>query len=613
MNQSCKKSLYDKFAYEKWIKKSTSDSFWLEQAQRLDWIKFPAIANKSTFNNKASVNWFEDGVLNVCYNCVDRHLPKHAKKTAIIFERDEPGQTSKISYEELSKHVCKIANELKSLGVKKGDVVTIYLPMVPELIYSMLACARIGAIHAVVFSGFSSSALSYRIAQSKSNIVITQINSKRGGRVIDLRKNVKDALTECKMFTGKVLFVDSDNDRSNDIDDDCACEAMSAVDPLFILYTSGSTGKPKGVIHSSGGYLTYVCTTYASIFDIHLDDIYFCTADIGWITGHSYGVYGPLSNGSTLVLFQGIPTYPDASRYWKIIDEHKVSVFYTAPTALRSLRKMDEVFVKNASLKSLRILASVGEPIDPDTWQWYHDVIGHGRCPIMDTWWQTETGGIMICPFLQQKGQKPGCASKPFVSVVPEIIVNDNGQRVLSFKKSWPGQFIGILNDDECFHRYFYNGSYISGDGARIDQDGDIWILGRIDNVLNVSGHRLNVTELENAAQHADVTEICVVGCPHEVKGQGIAVFIVSRNNDCDTERLANEIKEKMRQTIGPIATPDKIIFVKELPKTQSGKIVHHLLQKIISKKDILEGEMSTLANKECIEPIVRKCNKCSA
>ncbi|MDR1113354.1 MAG: acetate--CoA ligase, partial [Bacteroidales bacterium] len=544
------------------------------------------------------------------------------------------GITTKISYKELHANVCKVANVLKLLGVKKGDIVTIYLPMAPELIYSMLACARIGAIHSVVFSGFSANALSDRLAQSKSNIVITRSISNRGGRSIDLKKNVKNALKENKTFVKKVLLMDDDSSNNNssinfaddnttdsvmvdvssfNIDsNDCYCEAMSATDPVFILYTSGSTGRPKGVIHSSGGYLTYVNTTFESIFDIGPNDVYFCTADIGWITGHSYGVYGPLSNGATLVLFQGIPTYPDASRYWKIIDEHRVSLFYTAPTALRSLMKMDEMFVKNASLKSLRILASVGEPIDPSTWQWYYDVVGHKRCPIIDTWWQTETGGIMICPFLQKVGQKPGCASKPFVSIEPEIMINEDGQGVLGFKKSWPGQFIGILNDLACFQSYFCNGTYISKDGAKFDKDGDIWILGRVDDVLNVSGHRLNSSELENAVMsHPSVVDSGVVGFPHEIKGQGIIVFVVIKDGDYNHELLSKEIKEKTRDIIGPIATPDKIVFVSELPKTRSGKIVRYLLQKIASKKDIFDDDKQTLINAKCIEDISERL-RCS-
>ncbi|MDR1208051.1 MAG: AMP-binding protein, partial [Holosporales bacterium] len=498
-SKPCANPLYDYASYKRWHEASLQESFWMEQAQHLEWMQFPTKANSSRFNPPAEIRWFEDGTLNVCYNCVDRHL--HSQKTAIIFEPDECGKTERISYKTLHQKVCQMANALKKLGVKKGDIVTLYLPMEPSIIYSMLACARIGAVHSVVFSGFSPHALSERLVQSRSKVIITKTASQRGGRSISLKKNVDSAIQESATLGAvpTVLLADDvyNEFATNEFSAECPCEKILSTDPLFLLYTSGSTGRPKGVVHSSGGYLTYVATTYRLIFDAKPNDVYFCTADIGWITGHSYGVYGPLVNGATLVLFQGVPTYPDASRFWKIIDEQAVTVFYTSPTALRSLRKSSQEFVEQASLNSLRILASVGEPIDPPTWQWFYESVGHKRCPIMDTWWQTETGGVLICPLVQNSGQKPGCADKPFAGAFSTIVpckTNDSAEHTgqLCFKNSWPGQFIGILNDPEYFQTYFQNGVYASGDGARVDSDGSIWILGRMDDVINVSGHRLN-------------------------------------------------------------------------------------------------------------------------
>lgn len=619
-------------AYQEEYQRSLQDpeSFWLQQAKRLDWIYAPTVADRSQFEPEAKIRWFEDGKLNVCYNCVDRHLPLYAQKTALIFEPDEPGNSQSLSYQDLYVKVCKLANILKSLGVQKGDIVTLYLPMVPELIYAMLACARIGAVHSVVFSGFSAESLAGRLIFSQSKIILTQSLSQRGGRTISLEKNVNEALKNHHTNIQTILLMDSSSSEKKDhhpqalfykslekmASDHCDCVEMSALDPLFILYTSGSTGKPKGVLHSSGGYLVYVSLTHQLIFDLNPHDIYFCTADIGWITGHSYGVYGPLSNGSTLVLFQGIPTYPDASRYWKIIDEHNVSLFYTAPTALRSLMRLEESFLQNASLKTLRILASVGEPIDPATWEWFYHKIGHNQCPIMDTWWQTETGGILICPLLQNLHQKPSCAAKPFFGIIPSIInekgvvVNTIGQKGhLCIKKSWPGQALGILGDSQYFQQSYFStnkGYYTTGDGAKFDQDNDIWILGRIDDVLNVSGHRLNSVELEQAVMsHTLIAEACIVGIPHDIKGQGIFVFAVPHKGiTLNSEVLSREIKNIIREKIGPIATPDHILIVQELPKTRSGKIVRRLLRKIASGDDISQEDTSILMNPKSLQNI---------
>lgn len=594
--------LYNEESYKHWHESSFQDAFWLEQARYIDWTRVPTMANRSRFNSPAEVRWFEDGTLNVCYNCVDRHLLSN--KTAIIFEPDECGKSERITYKVLHQRVCQTANALKKLGVKKGDIVTLYLPMDPSIIYSMLACARLGAVHSVVFSGFAPHALSERLVQSRSKFIITKTASQRGGRIITLKKNVDDAIQESSKsgVVPTVLLMDDIHNGLSDLPNDCPCEEVSSTAPLFILYTSGSTGRPKGVVHSSGGYLTYVAITYRLIFNSKPDDVHFCTADIGWITGHSYGVYGPLANGATLVLFQGVPTYPDASRFWKIIDEHGVSVFYTSPTAMRSLRKAPREFVEGANLGSLRILASVGEPIDAATWQWFYDKVGHAKCPIMDTWWQTETGGVLVCPLVRASGQKPSCAGKPFAGIAPVIVPSKDSDRAehsgqLCFKSSWPGQFIGVLNDPEYFQTYFHDGVYMSGDGARIDSDGNIWILGRMDDVINVSGHRLNSAELEQAASGCPcVTEACVVGYPHEIKGQGICVFIVV-SGAIEPQVAQQAIVFQMRKNIGPIATPDKVIILPELPKTRSGKTVRRLLRKIAAGDDIEHEDTSTLIN----------------
>lgn len=609
--------LRDKAAYEEACRraKADPDAFWLEQAQRLDWMRKPTIANRSTFEPSPSIRWFEDGQLNVCANCVDRHLATQGDKPAIVFEADEPGQGQTISYRELHHRVCRRAAVLKKFGVQKGDVVAIYLPMVPDLIVSMLACARIGAVHAVIFSGFSAEALAERLIASKAKVLLTQTQYTRGGRKVDLVKNVSEAAAHPEVELEHTVWVDALDETSLGAVGDMPCVPVDALDPLFLLYTSGSTGQPKGVVHSSGGYLTFAAMTHRMVFDLRPDDVYFCTADIGWITGHTYGVYGPLANGATLVLFQGVPTYPTASRFWKIIDAHKVTLFYTAPTALRSLMRLGDEPLKEVDLGSLRILASVGEPIDPPTWQWFHDVIGHGRCPVMDTWWQTETGGALICPLLAGD-QKPGCAAKPLpgieAAIVNEhgVVTRPNTRGHLCFRQSWPGQAIGIWGDPAYFKTSYFvlnSGFYTSGDGAQFDADGDIWLQGRIDDVLNVSGHRLNSAELEQAVMsHLSVAEACVVGFPHDIKGQGIAVFVVLKDGEsADFTGRTAEIKAAVRKQIGPIATPDRITIVEDLPKTRSGKIIRRLLRKISAGDDVLHEDRSTMANPFCLEKII--------
>lgn len=607
------------------------EAFWLGMAKRIDWIRAPTQADRSVFAPKAEIRWYEDGQLNVCYNCVDRHLPRYADKTAIIFEQDEPGQATTFTYKQLHEEVCRLANVLASLGVRKGDLVALYLPMCPELIFAMLACARLGAIHSVIFSGFSSEALGERLAMTQSHFLLTVRQSRRGGRTHDLWANVQKAVLNSadaeETSVQKVLLLDHGAFEGTTIgkvsiclyevlralvEPTCPCVMVDATDPLFILSTSGSTGKPKGVVHSSGGYLVYASLTHQAIFDVRPDDVYFCTADIGWITGHTYGVYGPLANATTLVLFQGVPTYPDASRFWKIIDEHKVTLFYTAPTALRSLKAYGDEIVAAASLKTLRVIGSVGEVIDLPTWQWAFDVVGRGHCPIMDTWWQTESGGVLLCP-LPSLHQKPGCASRPLFGARPvllkgqTVVAEAEVEGALCFERSWPGQAIGIWGDPDYYHKaYFeeYPGYYTSGDGAKRDQDGELWILGRLDDVLNVSGHRLNSAELEQAVMaHPLLAEASVVGIPHSVKGQGICVFaVVKASVTVSPDGLMGQVKQLMREKIGPIASPDKVVIVPELPKTRSGKIIRRLLRKLVEGKDPAAINTSTCANIECLE-----------
>ena len=630
-NNFLKNPLKDPSLYEKVYQESISDndSFWLRNASCVDWVKYPSVANESSFSPDVEIKWFEDGILNACYNCVDRHAENTPEKVAIIFEKDEPGTAEKITYKDLYKNVCKFASVLKSLGVKRGDIVTIYLPMIPEVVYAMLACARIGAAHSVVFAGFSANALGSRLSQANSKLLITTEQSLRGGKITSLKNNVDIAINADGVVLEKILLVGETGEKTQDkieefsysklseiVSIDNRYEEMNAMDPLFVLYTSGSTGKPKGVVHGTGGYMVYASITHKLVFDLQDDDVYFCTADVGWITGHSYGVYGPLCNGSTIVLFQGTPTYPDASRFWNIIDDHKVSIFYTAPTALRSLVKFGDEFVEKASLKSLKVLGSVGEPIDPATWHWYYEKIGKKNCPIMDTWWQTESGGFLICPLYQSEYQKPSCAAKPFFGVQPVImddkepILKPNEKGSLCIKMSWPGQTIGVLGDKEYFKQsYFssYEGLYTSGDGAKFDNENDIWILGRMDDVLNVSGHRFNSAELEQAiASHDAIVEACVVGFPHDIKGQGIFVFAIPHNNiSLQSDILVKELRNHIRTVIGPIATPDGILLVPDLPKTRSGKIIRRILRKIASDEFDNFGDTATLSNPECLVKII--------
>jgi acetyl-CoA synthetase len=709
--------LRNREAYKKAYEESLRDrdGFWLRCAKIVDWYASPSIGDRSSFSGKPEVRWFEDGVLNACYNCVDRHAERTPNKTAIIFEPD-CGEPKYITYGELYEKVCLFGDVLLRNGGKREEIITVYLPMIPEAIYAALACARLGIPHSVVFSGFSSTALACRLAQAKSRIVITTRTSSRGGRVVSLGENACKAVEENQKkginAVEKVLFVeDFEWARAEAKSDEPAgsrglstyvphvkCVPVKATDPLFILYTSGSTGTPKGLVHSTGGYLVYTAITQKLIFDMSGSDqsynqscenycgsdstnqqtfcdpthtqsqkelmageathrrgavldvllkpsidstnqqtfcdcvVYFCTADIGWITGHSYGIYGPLANGATIVLFQGIPTHPNASRYWHIISKHKVSIFYTSPTALRSLRRLGDSFITEADgvdLSSLRVLGSVGEPIDPATWQWFFEKIGGGRCPIMDTWWQTESGGALICPLLEQP-QKPGCAAKPFLGICAclektsgtggtsgKISNTEKTQEdirptaaeetgCLCIEKAWPGQAIGVYNDLSYFENYFRDGKFVSGDEARVDEDGDFWLLGRLDDVLNVSGHRFNSAELEYAAvSHQAIAEVCVVGFPHNIKGQGICIFAVLKGGGearssteelCGSEpqkklatavsdelgAIRDEVVRKIRAEIGPIASPDLVFFVRDLPKTRSGKIVRRILRKIV-------------------------------
>lgn len=637
--------LKNQASYEHVYKQSIheNETFWLNAAGILDWSQLPNTANSSKFTD-AFVQWYENGKVNACYNCVDRHAQKTPNKTAIIFEPDTPDTpggtvgtvgTRRITYKELHTNVCKFAGVLQSLGVKKGDIVTIYLPMIPDIIYAMLACARIGAVHSVVFSGFSANALASRMVQSKSKIIITTQASTRGGKTIDLKKNVDAAILEDGVKIEKILLVGEVKEEGTSpalpapkpkipefifekmaplAPTNVACAEMRATDPLFVLYTSGSTGTPKGVVHSTGGYLVYAALTHKLVFDLKDDDVFFCTADIGWITGHSYGVYGPLANGTTLVLFQGTPTYPNASRFWDIIDNNRVTIFYTAPTALRSLIRLGDNFVESALLTSLRVLASVGEPIDPSTWQWFYEKVGRSRCPIMDTWWQTESGGILICPLLMP-GAKPGCAGRPLPGINVEVrsendeVCQQGEKGSLCITQSWPGQAIGILNDEEYFKQAYFtahSGVYTSGDGAKSDKDGDVWILGRLDDVLNVSGHRLNSAELEQAVtSHIAISEACVVGFPHDIKGQGIVVFAVPHSKiTIPDANLCTEIKGGVRKIIGPIATPDVVVLVRDLPKTRSGKIIRRVLRKMASLEFDAIGDVTTMANPSCLKEI---------
>ena len=605
------------------------DGFWGEHGKRIDWLKpYTKVRNVSFDPHDVSIKWFEDGVTNVAVNCIDRHLTKRAKQTAIIWEGDDPQQSKHITYAELAEQVGKFANVLKAHGVKKGDRVTIYLPMIPEAAYAMLACARVGAIHSIVFGGFSPDALAGRIEGAKSEVVITADEGRRGGRKVPLKANVDVAVEKAGgvkhvlvvKHTGGEVAWDAKRDvwlheASKAVTADCPAEPMNAEDPLFILYTSGSTGAPKGVLHTTGGYLVFAAMTHQYVFDYHEGDIYWCTADVGWVTGHSYIVYGPLANGATTLMFEGIPNYPDVSRFWNVIDKHKVNIFYTAPTAIRSLMSSGDAPVKKTSRASLRLLGSVGEPINPEAWEWYHRVVGDERCPIVDTWWQTETGGILITPLPGATKLKPGSATRPFFGVVPEIV--DAAGQVLSgpcegnltIADSWPGQARTVHGDHARFvQTYFsaYPGKYFTGDGCRRDADGYYWITGRVDDVINVSGHRMGTAEVESAlVAHEKVSEAAVVGYPHDIKGQGIYAYVTLMAGVEPTEELRKELVAWVRKEIGPIASPDLIQFAPGLPKTRSGKIMRRILRKIAENEFGSLGDTSTLADPGVVTDLI--------
>jgi acetyl-CoA synthetase len=625
-----KRAFVDNAKYHAMYARSVKDpdGFWGEHGKRLDWIRPYTKVKNTSFRPPVSIKWYEDGSLNVSANCIDRHLATRGDQVALIWEGDDPGVSRKVTYRELHAEVCRFANVLKAMGARKGDRVTIYMPMILEAAYAMLACARIGAVHSVVFGGFSPDSLAGRITDCRSNLVVTADEGVRGGRKIPLKANTDAALTK----TGgdvKVLVVRHTggdiamqpgrdvwyHDEAAKVSADCPPVEMNAEDPLFILYTSGSTGKPKGVLHTSGGYLVYIAMTHQYVFDYHDGDIYWCTADVGWVTGHSYILYGPLANGATSLMFEGVPNYPDASRFWQVIDKHKVNIFYTAPTAIRALMGAGDAFVKKASRASLRLLGSVGEPINPEAWEWYHRVVGDGRCPVVDTWWQTETGGILISPLPGAIAQKPGSATLPFFGVQPALVDAD-GKRIegagagnLILTDSWPGQMRTVYGDHQRFvETYFstYPGSYFTGDGCRRDEDGYWWITGRVDDVINVAGHRLGTAEVESAlVGHGKVSEAAVVGYPHPVKGQGIYAYVTLMNGEKPSEDLRKELVQWVRKEIGPIASPDIIQFAPGLPKTRSGKIMRRILRKIAEDEPGSLGDISTLADPAVVEDLV--------
>jgi len=626
-----RRAYVDRAKYDEMYATSISDpeAFWGEHGKRIDWIRpYTRVKNVSYSYPDVSIRWFEDGTLNVSANCIDRHLATRGDKTAIIWEGDDPKDSKHITYRQLHTEVCKFANVLKANGVKRGDRVTIYLPMIPEAAYAMLACARIGAIHSVVFGGFSPDSLAGRITDAQSNFVITADEGVRSGRKIPLKDNTDKAIAKTDGNV-KVLVVrhtggEINWDASRDIwyheeyakaSADCPPEEMNAEDPLFILYTSGSTGKPKGVLHTTGGYLVYASMTHQYVFDYHEDDIYWCTADVGWVTGHSYILYGPLSNGATTLMFEGVPTYPDASRFWQVIDKHKVNIFYTAPTAIRALMGAGDEYVTRTSRASLRLLGSVGEPINPEAWEWYYRVVGDNRCPIVDTWWQTETGGILISPLPGAMDLKPGSATLPFFGIKPAIVDGEGkvqegvAQGNLVITDSWPGQMRTVYGDHQRFvDTYFstYKGTYFTGDGCRRDADGYYWITGRVDDVINVSGHRMGTAEVESAlVAHPKVSEAAVVGFPHDIKGQGIYCYVTLMAGETGSEELRQELRDWVRKEIGAIAAPDYIQFAPGLPKTRSGKIMRRILRKIAEDDYTNLGDTSTLADPSVVEDLV--------
>jgi len=626
-----KNSHVDSLKYEKMYKESITnpDKFWGIHGKRIDWIKpYTKISNVSYNKEDLHINWYEDGTLNASANCLDRHLKSKGENTAIIWEGDEPNQSKHITYNALYEDVCKFSNVLKKVGAKKGDLITIYMPMIPEATIAMLACTRIGAIHSVVFGGFSPDALAGRIQDCNSTIIITADEGVRGGKTIPLKSNVDEAIIKAKMCKtsivvkrtgGNINWIEGQDvwyhEEMQRASSECIPTEMNAEDPMFILYTSGSTGKPKGVLHTTGGYMVYASMTHHYVFDYHENEIYWCTADVGWVTGHSYIVYGPLSNGATTLMFEGVPNYPDVSRFWQIVDKHKVNIFYTAPTAIRALMAAGDDPVKKTNRSSLRILGSVGEPINPEAWNWYNNIIGNGKCPIVDTWWQTETGGILITPLPGATDTKPGSATKPFFGIQPVLVDNENNELNgpsegnLCINMSWPGQMRTVFGDHERFiDTYFstFPGRYFSGDGCRRDEDGYFWITGRVDDVINVSGHRMGTAEVESAlVAHPDVAEAAVVGYPHDIKGQGIYAYVTININLSPSDRLLDELKKWVRKEIGPIATPDLIQFAPGLPKTRSGKIMRRILRKIASNEHTQLGDVSTLADPNVVQNLI--------
>ena len=607
------------------------EAFWAEHGKRIDWMKpFSKVKNVSYAHPNISIKWFEDGTLNVSSNCIDRHLAARRRQTAIIWEGDNPEESKHISYGELHEQVCKLANVYKSLGVEKGDRVVLYMPMIPEAAYAMLACNRIGAVHSIVFAGFSPEALASRVDDCGAALLVTADEAPRGGKNTPLKANVDKALEICGNVqvlmverTGGAVQMVSNRDHSyknlmSKASSECIPEEMSAEDPLFILYTSGSTGKPKGVLHTSGGYLVWAAMTHELVFDYHEGDIYWCPADVGWVTGHSYIVYGPLANGATTLMFEGVPTYPDASRFWQVCDKHQVNQFYTAPTAIRALMGLGNTFVEKCSLTSLKVLGTVGEPINPEAWNWYNEVVGKGRCPIVDTWWQTETGGHMITPLPGATATKPGSATRPFFGIEPVILDPTTGaevnsteaEGVLCIKDSWPGQMRTVYGDHDRFvQTYFsdYKGYYFTGDGCRRDADGYYWITGRVDDVLNVSGHRMGTAEVESAlVAHEKVSEAAVVGYPHDIKGQGIYCYVTLMSGEAPSDELRTELRNWVCKEIGPIASPDLIQWAPGLPKTRSGKIMRRILRKIAEDDFGSLGDTSTLADPAVVDDLIK-------
>ncbi len=627
-------ALLDKEGYEAMYQASVQDpdAFWGEQGKILDWMTpYTRVKNTSYDPGHVSIKWYEDGLLNVSANCLDRHLSERGDKVAIIWEGDNPAEDRKLTYRELHAEVCKFANVLKAQGVKRGHMVCLYMPMVPEAAIAMLACTRIGAVHSIVFGGFSPEALSGRIIDSGASVVITADEGLRGGRPIPLKKNVDEALTHPDTKVSKVIVLKRTggnvawhehrdiwwHDAVNAASPDCPPEAMGSEDPLFVLYTSGSTGKPKGVLHTTGGYLVYAALTFKYVFDYHEEDIYWCTADVGWVTGHSYLVYGPLANGATTVMFEGVPNYPATNRMSQVVDKHQVTILYTAPTAIRALMAKGKEAVEGTSRTSLRIMGSVGEPINPEAWEWYYRTIGDERCPIVDTWWQTETGGILITPLPGVTALKPGSATHPFFGVQPALVDNlgeplegaTEGNLVIT--DSWPGQMRTVFGDHERFEQTYFStfpGRYFTGDGARRDEDGYYWITGRVDDVLNVSGHRMGTAEIESAlVAHPKIAEAAVVGVPHEIKGQGIYAYVTLIAGEEPSRELHKEVKEWVRKEIGAIATPDVIHWAEGLPKTRSGKIMRRILRKIATGETDSLGDISTLADPGVVDKLIRE------